>query len=233
MKNKIFLLTILSLVLIFSGCGKKDETTNLPVNASGNNAATTNNGENATDKTAEGEDATNTANADDEKKDEVEEIPTENLKTKEVVQALMRKSDYISKVKMTKQGDAAPELKIMDNFKGNLSSIEFASPEDLELNREYLIFYKDDENGDIVPTNGKQSYIQVADSNDAILEYVEGVYKPKEEVKETTDTNKSSTTTTKPSTTTTTKPSTSTTKSTDSKSDTTNTNDKKDTDSKN
>lgn len=108
--------------------------------------------------------------------------------TREEVRKLMTQSDYISRVKLTQLGDGQTELTILDNYKGNLSNIEFPEPKNLSTNKEYLIFYRDDEEGNVVPTE-KDAVIEVATKNDTILDYVEKTY-AKEETSETPVTRK-------------------------------------------
>lgn len=95
--------------------------------------------------------------------------------SREEVRKLMTQSDYISRVKLTQLGDGQTELTILDNYKGSLSNIEFTEPKNLSTNKEYLIFYKDDADGNVVATS-KDAVIEVASKNDTVLDYIERTY---------------------------------------------------------
>lgn len=94
---------------------------------------------------------------------------------------LMSESDYIARVKLTQLGDQAQELKILANYKGSLSNIEFDMPKGLSPNTEYLLFYHDDEEGNVVPTTNEMPAIAVAPENDTILDYVRKTYNKDDE----------------------------------------------------
>lgn len=94
---------------------------------------------------------------------------------------LMSESDYIARVKLIQLGDQAQELKILANYKGSLSNIEFDMPKGLSPNTEYLLFYHDDEEGNVVPTTNEMPAIAVAPENDTILDYVRKTYNKDDE----------------------------------------------------
>lgn len=124
---------------------------------------------------------TNENTIDEEKLDEIEKETEEddvlnNGSEKEKLNALIDKSDYISLVELSSTADNQMELRILTNFKGNLSNIEFESPKNLSPNKQYLIFYHDEEDGSIVPTNGKASIIEIKDSDDETLAKVQEKY---------------------------------------------------------
>lgn len=133
--------------------------------------------------------------SDVEEKTEEEDIFNQGTE-KDRLKVLMRESDYISRVEIAKTADQQQELRIITNYKGNLSNIEFDTPEGLEENQEYLIFYHDDEDGNIVPTNGKDSFLEIkGDASDEYLSTVEQTYLKVEKDdgnKKTTKTEKSS-----------------------------------------
>lgn len=122
------------------------------------------------------EDTAKEDTTDIEEKTEEEDIFNQGTE-KERLNVLMRESDYISRVEMATTADHQTELRIITNYKGNLSNIEFEAPEGLEENQEYLIFYHDDEDGNIVPTNGKDSFLEIkGDEADEYLSTVEQTY---------------------------------------------------------
>lgn len=157
--KKAFIITGLSLALITTACGNKDTK----------------------DSKVQGETSQKPKQSQEleSKTQNSKKIPLEkslgDYTTRSGMRKLMVASDYISRVKLTQLGDGQTELTILDNYKGSLSNIEFPQPKNLSTNKEYLIFYKDDEDGNIVPT-ALDAVVEVATKNDTILDYVERTY---------------------------------------------------------
>ena len=157
--KKAFIITGLSLALITTACGNKDtkdskvqgETSQKPKQSQELESKTQNSKKTSLEKSLG------------------------DYTTRSGMRKLMVASDYISRVKLTQLGDGQTELTILDNYKGCLSNIEFPQPKNLSTNKEYLIFYKDDEDGNIVPT-ALDAVVEVATKNDTILDYVERTY---------------------------------------------------------
>lgn len=157
--KKAFIITGLSLALITTACGNKDtkdskvqgETFQKPKQSQELESKTQNSKKTSLEKSLG------------------------DYTTRSGMRKLMVASDYISRVKLTQLGDGQTELTILDNYKGSLSNIEFPQPKNLSTNKEYLIFYKDDEDGNIVPT-ALDAVVEVATKNDTILDYVERTY---------------------------------------------------------
>ena len=150
--KKTLAISGLSLALILTACGQKDnqnQKVQKPINTS--------------PKIEESSPSLNE-----------ESVDKEGV-SREEVRKLMTQSDYISRVKLTQLGDGQTELTILDNYKGSLSNIEFTEPKNLSTNKEYLIFYKDDADGNVVPTS-KDAVIEVASKNDTVLDYIERTY---------------------------------------------------------
>ncbi|MBS4872740.1 MAG: hypothetical protein KHZ78_07880 [Peptoniphilus sp. oral taxon 375] len=150
--KKTLAISGLSLALILTACGQKDnqnQKVQKPINTS--------------PKIEESSPSLNEESADKEGV------------SREEVRKLMTQSDYISRVKLTQLGDGQTELTILDNYKGSLSNIEFTEPKNLSTNKEYLIFYKDDVDGNVVATS-KDAVIEVASKNDTVLDYIERTY---------------------------------------------------------
>ena len=150
--KKTLAISGLSLALILTACGQKDnqnQKVQKPINTS--------------PKIEESSPSLNEESADKEGV------------SREEVRKLMTQSDYISRVKLTQLGDGKTELTILDNYKGSLSNIEFTEPKNLSTNKEYLIFYKDDADGNVVATS-KDAVIEVASKNDTVLDYIERTY---------------------------------------------------------
>lgn len=150
--KKTLAISGLSLALILTACGQKDnqnQKVQKPINTS--------------PKIEESSPSLNEESADKEGV------------SREEVRKLMTQSDYISRVKLTQLGNGQTELTILDNYKGSLSNIEFTEPKNLSTNKEYLIFYKDDVDGNVVATS-KDAVIEVASKNDTVLDYIERTY---------------------------------------------------------
>ncbi|MDO5038003.1 MAG: hypothetical protein Q4E37_06865 [Tissierellia bacterium] len=94
----------------------------------------------------------------------------------EQLRILMRDSDYISQVELASTADKDLELRILANYKGNLSNIEFDTPSNLSPNKEYLIFYHDDEEGRIVPSHGSHSFVALDEEDTSVLDLVKETY---------------------------------------------------------
>lgn len=150
--KKTLAISGLSLALILTACGQKDnqnQKVQKPINTS-----------------PKIEESSPSLNEESAEKEGV---------SREEVRKLMTQSDYISRVKLTQLGDGQTELTILDNYKGSLSNIEFTEPKNLSTNKEYLIFYKDDADGNVVATS-KDAVIEVASKNDTVLDYIERTY---------------------------------------------------------
>ncbi len=158
--KKTLAISGLSLALILTACGQKDnqnQKVQKPINTS--------------PKIEESSPSLNEESADKEGV------------SREEVRKLMTQSDYISRVKLTQLGDGQTELTILDNYKGSLSNIEFTEPKNLSTNKEYLIFYKDDADGNVVATS-KDAVIEVASKNDTVLDYIERTYAKTEQTED-------------------------------------------------
>lgn len=147
-------LTIILLVALFlTACGN-DKTANTPAN----NISTKNAQENAsTTKTKEDE---------------------ENITSsfdRDLVDELIDESDYISRVRLQTSTAEGVNSTFLEDYKGDLSKVELTLPKSLTPNTEYIIFYKDDDNGEIVPTNDN-AFIEIQDENDSNLIYIEEKY---------------------------------------------------------
>lgn len=154
---------VLMLILILTACNVGDSDTG------GENSKSKNETQNL-------ENLNDTATIEDIEKETEEEDELNNGSEEERLSALMEKSDYISLVELSSTADNQMELRILTNFKGNLSNVEFQYPENLSPSKQYLIFYHDDEEGNITPTNGKNSMIEISGSDDSILQTIQGKY---------------------------------------------------------
>lgn len=85
---------------------------------------------------------------------------------------MINESDYIAKIKLIKKGSDTAEIKILENIKGNLSNKDLAAIEDLELNRTYLVFLKD-EDGSLVLTDENNSLILLEGDKGDIFEKID------------------------------------------------------------
>lgn len=136
---------------------------------------------NSTKTSSQAKNSENTKEELDKVEEETEKEDALNNGTeKERLNALLEKSDYISLVELSSTADNQMELRILTNFKGNLSNIEFQEPKNLSPNKQYLIFYHDSEDGAIIPTNGDASMLEVKDSEDPVLARVQAKYAKEE-----------------------------------------------------
>lgn len=152
--NKKLTITLLAAALVLSACGK-DDTVNTPAN----DITKTNAQE-------------NTATA--EPKEEDEENITSSF-DKEAVDELIDESDYISRVRLQTSTAEGVNSTFLEDYKDDLSKIDIKLPKSLMPNTEYIVFYKDDKDGEIVPTNDN-AFIEIQDENDSNLIYIEKQY---------------------------------------------------------
>ncbi len=95
---------------------------------------------------------------------------------KKKVDELIKDSDYISRVRISTTSDNGVDPNFLKDYKGDLSLIDIKLPKSLSPNKEYLVFYKDFDNGEIAPTDKNESFIEILDENDGNLNYVEKIF---------------------------------------------------------
>ncbi|RVU53915.1 ferlin [Anaerosphaera multitolerans] len=172
MKKKIFLVSLLSVTLLLSGCGNKNKENSVKPSTDNTNTKTELN--TPTDKDEDTDDKTpNNSN-------ENSTISTGTSQNREVIKNLIDNSDYISRIKIQITQDNSTSIKFIEDYKGDLSSIELELPKTLKANKEYIIFYVDGAKGQISPTRDSDSFIEIQGENDASLEYVESIFKTEE-----------------------------------------------------
>ena len=146
--KKIFIISMsLLLTLSLSACGKKDQG-NLKTND------------------------TKVASETTDKKTDEEQVATSNF-DKEVVDDLIKNSDYISRIRISTSTAEGMNTSFLKDYKGDLSQIEIDLPKNLSPNKEYIIFYRDDENGKVSPTSRDGSFIELQGDKDSNLIYIE------------------------------------------------------------
>ena len=174
MKKKILPL-LLALLIILAGCGKKDKvktaTPENPTQAEENLEAT------------EGEEGASDANA--EATEGEEQSPEENseaapqasteevLTPKEKLEAMIAQSNYISRIRVNQESDSKLTPIFLQDFKGDLSAIEYELPTTLTPNQEYLVFLKDGEDGSLQLVDGESSFMPIGQESDTNLKMVE------------------------------------------------------------
>lgn len=176
MKKKILPL-LLALLIILAGCGKKDKVkTATPENppqgeenvetVEGEETAPEENGE-----ATEGEEGEETA------PEENAETPAEGteevLTPKEKLEAMIAQSNYISRIRVNQESDGKLTPIFLQDFKGDLSAIEYELPATLQANQEYLVFLKDGEDGSLQVVDGESSYMPIGQESDTNLKMVE------------------------------------------------------------
>ncbi len=176
MKKKILPL-LLALLIILAGCGKKDKVkTATPENppqgeenvetVEGEETAPEENGE-----ATEGEEGEETA------PEENAETPAEGteevLTPKEKLEAMIAQSNYISRIRVNQESDGKLTPIFLQDFKGDLSAIEYELPTTLQPNQEYLVFLKDGEDGSLQLVDGESSFMPIGQESDTNLKMVE------------------------------------------------------------
>lgn len=160
MNKKIFITSALSLSLLLSACGKKDTAKGPELNS---NSSVIESNENDEDMMIFNEETKKS-----------KETPV--VVDKESMKSLMSESDYITRVKIQVDAENKTTTNFIEDFKGDLSNVEITLPKTLTPSREYLVFYRDGADGNIVPTNTDKSFIEIQGSDDGNLNYIEANY---------------------------------------------------------
>lgn len=159
MKKKILPL-LLALLIILAGCGKKDKVkTATPENP------------------PQGEENVETVEGEETAPEENAETPAEGteevLTPKEKLEAMIAQSNYISRIRVNQESDGKLTPIFLQDFKGDLSAIEYELPTTLQPNQEYLVFLKDGEDGSLQLVDGESSYMPIGQESDTNLKMVE------------------------------------------------------------
>lgn len=151
--KKIFIISMsLLLSLSLAACGKKDQ---------------------AKTEANEAKVASEVAN----KETDEEQVATSNF-DKEAVNELIKNSDYISRIRISTSTAEGMSTAFLKDYKGDLSQIQVDIPKNLSPNKEYLIFYRDDEKGEVSPTDREGSFIELQGDKDSNLIYIEKQFDP-------------------------------------------------------
>lgn len=161
MSKHLSMILIMSTSLMLSSCGKKDDSSNNKQTQSNNTSINLTNKNSNSENNLLEEDAINSSKS----------------PSKETLRNLVENSDYISRVRVQMDPANKPNYTFIEDYKGDLSSVVIALPDNLLANREYLIFYLDETNGKIMPTREDQSFVEIQSTNDASLKYVESLFK--------------------------------------------------------
>ena len=151
--KKIFIISMsLVLSLTLAACGKKDKVDT---------------------KTND----TKVESSIDDKKTDEDQVATSNF-DKEAVNELIKNSDYISRIRISTSTAEGMSTSFLKDYKGDLSQIEIDVPKNLSPNKEYIIFYRDDEKGQVSPTSRDSSFIELQGDKDSNLIYIEKNFDP-------------------------------------------------------
>lgn len=151
--KKIFIISMsLLLSLSLAACGKKDQAK------------------------AESNEAKVASEVTNKETDE-EQVATSNF-DKEAVNELIKNSDYISRIRISTSTAEGMSTAFLKDYKGDLSQIQVDIPKNLSPNKEYLIFYRDDEKGEVSPTDREGSFIELQGDKDSNLIYIEKQFDP-------------------------------------------------------
>ena len=66
----------------------------------------------------------------------------------------------------------------LKDYKGDLSQIEVSLPKTLTPNKEYIVFFKDDDKGEVSPTERDGAFIELQGDKDSNLIYIEKQFDP-------------------------------------------------------
>lgn len=174
MKKKILPL-LLALLIILAGCGKKDKVkTATPENPpqGGENVETVEGEEKAPEENGEAKEGEEAA-APEENAETPAEGTEEVLTPKEKLEAMITQSNYISRIRVNQESDGKLTPIFLQDFKGDLSAIEYELPTTLQPNQEYLVFLKDGEDGSLQLVDGESSYMPIGQESDTNLKMVE------------------------------------------------------------
>ncbi len=173
------LIVLMSLTLILNACGKnqnqeqsteKDTADKGTVTVLDDEGAQSDVGENSGNTTEEPGSENEITN------NELPEEDANPVTDKETLNNLIENSDYISRVRIQMSPENNTTSTFIEDYRGDLSSIELTLPKTLLANREYIIFYLDGAEGKIEPTRGEESFIEIGSDNDATLEYIEEIF---------------------------------------------------------
>jgi len=153
MKKITIVLLSIALSFMLMSCGKKN-------NAEVNTAKTSN----SASQTAETKE---------------EDITTSNF-DKELIDNLIKESDYISRLRLQTSTAEGVNPSFINDYKGDLSKISVEIPKTLSPNKEYIVFYKDNQDGEVVPTEREGSFIEINGEKDTNLTYIDKKFGTKE-----------------------------------------------------
>ena len=174
MKKKILPL-LLALLIILAGCGKKDKvktaTPETPPQGE-ENVETVEGEEKAPEENGEAKEG-EAAAAPEENAETPAEDTEEVLTPKEKLEAMIAQSNYISRIRVNQESDGKLTPIFLQDFKGDLSAIEYELPTTLQPNQEYLVFLKDGEDGSLQLVDGESSFMPIGQESDTNLKMVE------------------------------------------------------------
>lgn len=164
MNYKVIIL-LLIIPLCFCGCSGKNKSSNkVEVGTGSNKVLVANKNSQAN---AEGEELNSS---------ESDSNVNTSVFNKELIDRLIEDSTYISKVRIQNSSANGAEANFLADYVGDLSNIELDLPKTLSPNKEYLVFYRDTQNGTIEPTRSNESFIEIQDENDGNLIYLQNKF---------------------------------------------------------
>lgn len=167
MKKKLLMVGAIVASLSLTACGDSNtgNNDNIDVNEDVQNDADTD------DTEIEDKDREDNGGLKEDLEDAGEDIKDKFEEVTMTDEQMIQKSEYIVKVKKIEKEKNNFEIKVLENLKGDLSATDIPNADTLEKNRAYLAFLKV-EDGSIVPTNGKKSYILLEGDNHEIFEKI-------------------------------------------------------------
>ncbi|KXO16424.1 hypothetical protein LV469_07095 [Peptoniphilus sp. GNH] len=178
--NRKFGILVLICLLVLVGCKKKNDI-KTPDTADKAGQTDLANGGETKEESGDGKNTNaktdNQAEAEEPAENEETAPQTEEPKTpKETLKAMMDASDYISRLRVNQESDGSLTPIFIEDYKGDLSLIEYTLPKTLVPNQEYLVFLKDGQDGKLEPTDPVNSYTQIAQESDSSVKMVEAAF---------------------------------------------------------
>lgn len=97
--------------------------------------------------------------------------PMDNVNDLAAMDGMIQSSDYISKIKVISKTPDKTEIEVVDNLKKELSPEDLPEIPELEENKTYLVFLKD-QNNTVVLNNEQESYILLENENIDLYEKI-------------------------------------------------------------
>lgn len=173
---KKLIITLSILIALMTGCNTSDNKNNQVENNNTKKVETTANKETETTELEQNEETKD--NKDSKEDDQTDDTDDESKEAEkeENIESLYEESDYVSILRKTQTGSNGYEISISEDLKGSLNSIVLPKIDNIESNKDYLVFMKDSPAGEIVPTS-QNSFYEVSGKDDKNVETIREIIK--------------------------------------------------------